>query len=103
MIAWLKYKSCFLRNGDSIGLGVSSGQAPAPGTLPTVDNNRDWLRQSQRFQVQIRFDVHQQEELMTQLRIGGQASVTAYTEEASVTRILARLYIRAMSILSYAY
>ena len=87
----------------NIGLGVSSGQAPAPGTLPTVDNNRDWLRQSQRFQVQIRFDVHQQEELMTQLRIGGQASVTAYTEEASVTRILARLYIRGMSILSYAY
>ena len=87
----------------SIGLGASSGQAPAPGTLPTVDNNRDWLRQSQRFQVQIRFDVHQKEELMTQLRIGGQASVTAYTEEASVTRILARLYIRAMSILSYAY
>ena len=95
--------SVYAGNITNIGLGVSSGQAPAPGTLPTVDNNRDWLRQSQRFQVQIRFDVYQKEELMTQLRVGGQASVTAYTEEASVTRILARLYIRIMSFLSYAY
>lgn len=87
----------------NIGLGVSSGQAPAPGVLPTVDNNRDWLRQSQRFQVLARFDVDQKEEIMDQLRIGGQASVTAYTEEASVTRVLAKLYIRVMSILSYAY
>jgi len=87
----------------NIGLGVSAAQVPPPGTLPTVDNNRDWLRQSQRFQVQVRFDVHQAEELMTQLRIGGQAAVTAYTDEASVTRTLARLYIRAMSVLSYAY
>jgi len=87
----------------NIGLGVSSGQAPAAGTLPTVDNNRDWLRQSQRFQVLVRFDVLKKEELMGQLRIGGQASVMAYSEEASVTRTLGRLYIRAMSIFSYAY
>ncbi|RLA57909.1 MAG: HlyD family secretion protein [Gammaproteobacteria bacterium] len=87
----------------NIGLGVSAGQAPAPGTLPTVDNNRDWLRQSQRFQVLVRFDMRQKEGLMSQLRIGGQASVMAYTEQASVTRTLARLYIRAMSVMSYAY
>ncbi|MFT5115909.1 MAG: multidrug resistance efflux pump [Parasphingorhabdus sp.] len=87
----------------NIGLGVSSGQAPAAGTLPTVDNNRDWLRQSQRFQVLVHFDVRQKQELMTQLRIGGQASVMAYSERASMTRTLARLYIRAMSIFSYAY
>jgi multidrug resistance efflux pump len=87
----------------NIGLGVSAGKVPAPGTLPTVDNNRDWLRQSQRFPVQVRFDVHQKEELISQLRIGGQASVTAYTEEAALTRTLARMYIRVMSFLSYAY
>ncbi|MGB5670120.1 MAG: HlyD family secretion protein, partial [Sedimenticolaceae bacterium] len=28
----------------SIGLGVSGGQAQAAGTLPTIKNNRDWLR-----------------------------------------------------------
>ena len=87
----------------NIGLGVSAGQAPPPGTLPSVDNNRDWLRQSQRFPVLIRFDTRQQEELMAQLRIGGQASVMAYSEGAWVTRVLAKVYIRAMSILSYAY
>jgi multidrug resistance efflux pump len=95
--------SVYVGEITNIGLGVSSGQAPAPGTLPTVDNNRDWLRQSQRFQVLARFDVRQKEEIMGQLRIGGQASVTAYTEEAMVTRILAKVYIRIMSILSYAY
>ena len=57
----------------------------------------------QRFQVLVRFDLDQKEELMGQLRIGGQASVIAYAEEASVTRTLARLYIRAMSVMSYAY
>lgn len=87
----------------NIGLGVSAGQAPPPGTLPSVDNNRDWLRQSQRFPVLVRFDMHQEDELMAQLRIGGQASVMAYTEGAWMTRIFAKMYIRAMSILSYAY
>ena len=29
----------------SIGSGVGSGQQSPPGTLPTVENNRDWLRQ----------------------------------------------------------
>ena len=87
----------------NIGLGISAVQAPPPGTLPSIDNNRDWLRQSQRFPVLVRFDMGQQEELMAQLRIGGQASVMAYSEGAWITRILARVYIRAMSILSYAY
>lgn len=88
---------------SNIGLGVSASQAPAPGTLPTVNNNRDWLRQSQRFPVLVRFDINQQEELAAQLRIGGQASVMAYSEDAWITRMLAKVYIRAMSILSYAY
>ena len=57
----------------SIGLGVSAGQAQPPGTLPTIQNNRDWLRQSQRFPVIIGFDVDQDEALRRQLRIGGQA------------------------------
>ena len=73
-----------------------------PQMLPTSLHRED-AGAMVRFQVQVRFDVSQKEELITQLRIGGQASVTAYTEEASVTRTLARIYIRAMSILSYAY
>jgi multidrug resistance efflux pump len=87
----------------SIGLGVSEGQAPPPGTLPTVENDRDWLRQSQRFMVVIGFDVDQQEALRRQLRVGGQASVIAYSEGHGILELLGKAYIRLMSWLSYAY
>ncbi|WP_238946990.1 HlyD family secretion protein [Seongchinamella unica] len=88
---------------DNIGMGVSSGRTPQPGTLPTVNNDRNWLRPAQRFPVRVRFDPQQAEQLRTQLRMGGQASVMAYTEGAWLTRILGRLYMRFMSIVSYAY
>ena len=87
----------------SIGLGVSAGQAQPPGTLPTVENNRDWLRQSQRFHVVIGFDTAQHEALRRQLRVGGQASVIAYSEGHGLLRLLGKAYIRLMSLLSYAY
>lgn len=87
----------------SIGLGVSAGQTQPPGTLPTVQNNRDWLRQAQRFPVVIGFDVGQDDRLRKNLRIGGQASVIAYTEGRGVLNFLGKLFIRVMSIFSYAY
>ena len=87
----------------SIGLGVSEGQAPPPGTLPTVQNSRDWLRQSQRFPVIIGFDVTQQPGLRSHLRVGGQASVIAYSEGHGLLALLGKAYIRLMSWLSYAY
>jgi multidrug resistance efflux pump len=87
----------------SIGRGISSGEDQAPGSLPTIDNDRDWLRQSQRFPVLISFDINQQPELRRQLRVGGQASVVAYTEGHDLIRWLAEKYIRFMSWLSYAY
>lgn len=86
----------------SIGLGVSSGNSASAGTLPTIDNNRDWLRQAQRFPVIIEFSTDQ-EELYKQLRIGGQATVIAYCEETGFLNTLGRWYIRFMSYLSYAY
>jgi len=87
----------------NIGLGIQAGKPAQPGTLPSIDNNRDWLRQAQRFPVIVRFDIRQQEALLTHLRIGGQASVIAYTEPAWLTRVLGKLYVRVMSYLSYAY
>ena len=87
----------------SIGLGVSVTQDPPAGTLPTIDNNRDWLRQSQRFPVIIAFDVKQNESLRKFIRIGGQAEVIAYTDKHYILNGIAKLYIRAMSWLSYAY
>ena len=40
----------------SIGYGVSVGSETPPGSLPTVQNNRDWLRAAQRFPVIIEFE-----------------------------------------------
>lgn len=87
----------------SIGLGTSAGRDQPAGSLPTINNDRDWLRQSQRFPVIIGFDTQQDEALREQLRIGGQASVIAYSEGTSVLKLLGKAYIRVASWLSYAY
>jgi multidrug resistance efflux pump len=87
----------------SIGLGVSTGSPPRPGSLPSIENSRDWLRQAQRFPVEVRFDPNQEGLLAEKLRVGGQAEVIAYSEEASLLQTMGQLYIRFMSWLSYAY
>ncbi len=87
----------------SIGLGVATGQAPPAGNLPSIENNRDWLRQSQRYPVMIELDPGQDERLGEQVRIGGQVEVIAYTEKARLLKVVGKAYIRMMSFLSYAY
>ena len=82
---------------------AATKRPPAPGSLPSIDNDRNWLRQSQRFPVIIGFDVNQDDDLMQSLRIGGQDSVTVYAEGHGVIGLLGKLYIRLMSYLSYAY
>ncbi len=86
-----------------IGVGVSGGSAPPPGTLPSVQNNRDWLRQAQRFPVQVSFERPLPPDVLRNLRVGGQATVIAYSEGHGVLGLLGRLYIRLLSYLSYAY
>jgi multidrug resistance efflux pump len=87
----------------SVGFGVNSGSTQPAGTLPNVDNDRDWLRQSQRFPVTIEFDAMQSDELFRQLRIGGQASVIVYSDGHGFLKLLGKIYIRLMSVFSYAY
>mgnify|MGYP000866537269 CR=1 FL=1 len=87
----------------SIGLGVSAGQAPPPGSLPTIQNSRDWLRPSQRFPVIIGFDPVAGGELRRNLRVGGQAAVMAYSDGHAVLGQIGRVYLRLLSWLSYAY
>ncbi|MCW8963609.1 MAG: HlyD family secretion protein [Gammaproteobacteria bacterium] len=86
-----------------IGVGVSAGQVPAAGTLPTIENNRDWLRQSQRFQVRISFNPEDRENLVPHVRVGGQAEVMAYSEGHGFLKMLGKAFIHFMSWLSYAY
>jgi len=87
----------------SVGLGTSPGGDQPAGTLPTIQNNRDWLRQSQRFPVIIGFDTQQDAALQRNLRIGGQATVMAYSEGTSILKLLGKAYLRLASVLSYAY
>jgi multidrug resistance efflux pump len=87
----------------SIGLGISAASPPPPGTLPSVQNSRDWLRQSQRFPVEVRVNPEDLQTIKAQLRIGGQASVIAYGEPPFPLGMIGAIYIRLMSWLSYAY
>ena len=86
----------------SVGGGVSSGQQAPPGTLPTIQNSRDWLRQAQRFPVAIEFDAAEAERL-AKARPGGQAEVMVYTGDHAVMNLLGAGYIRLMSLFSYFY
>jgi multidrug resistance efflux pump len=86
----------------SVGYGVSSGQEAPAGTLPTIENSRDWLRQAQRFPVAIEF-VSSDAEHLRKVRIGGQAEVLVYTGDNVLMNALGAVYIRLKSWLSYLY
>ena len=86
----------------SVGGGVSPGQPPPPGTLPTVENNRDWLRQAQRIPVAVEFDAEEIARVRG-VRVGGQAEVLVYTGDNPVMNLFGRIYVRVMSWLSYLY
>lgn len=87
----------------SVGLGVSAGSQNAAGTLPSLSNDRDWLRQSQRFPVIVSLEPNQGLLEAGQIRIGGQTTVITYTGSNPLLNFLGRQYIRMASILSYAY
>ncbi|HEX2518522.1 MAG TPA: HlyD family secretion protein [Castellaniella sp.] len=86
----------------SVGTGVGPEKQPQPGTLPAVENSRDWLRQSQRFPVAVEFDPSERERLRG-ARIGGQADVLIYTGDHPVMNWLAGVFISLMSYFSYLY
>jgi len=86
----------------SVGSGVSSGQQAQPGSLPAIENSRDWLRQSQRFPVAVEFDPSEHERLRG-VRIGGQADVLVYTGDHGLMNWLGETFIGLMSYLSYLY
>ncbi|WP_339494714.1 HlyD family secretion protein [Pseudomonas sp. RA_105y_Pfl2_P56] len=89
----------------SVGYGVSVGQTPAPGTLPSIQNSRDWLRPAQRFPVIIEFSEKAKKHLIDSraIRAGGQAEVMAFPTEGNPLNPLGRLFVGLMSWLSYAY
>jgi len=82
------------------GFGVQV-ETNALGTLPTIENDRSWLRDAQRFPVVVEFDVADLGKLG--LRVGSQATVIVYTGENWLFNLLGKMYIRLHALLSYAY
>lgn len=86
----------------SIGNGVSSGTSTPAGSLPTIENNRDWLRQAQRFPVAIEISPDELKRIHG-MRVGGQADVMIFTGKRGLLSGLGRLYLWMMSKLAYVY
>ena len=86
----------------SVGRGVDSGEKSSSGSLPTVQNDRDWLRQAQRIPVTIEFDPDELPRLKI-ARVGGQAEVLVYATANPLMNLLGAIYIRVASWLTYLY
>lgn len=82
-----------------VGYGVAVDTAPL-GSLPTVENDPNWLRDAQRYPVLIDFELP---EGQVPLKVGSQATVAVYTGDHFVVNPLARVYLWLLSILTYAY
>ncbi len=81
------------------GFGVNVDSAPL-GSLPTIDNDRQWLRDSQRFSVLIDFELPGAEDRQG-IRVGAQASVIVYTGGGFLFNSIAWLKMHLVSILTY--
>jgi multidrug resistance efflux pump len=89
----------------SVGYGISVGQPAPPGTLPGIQNSRDWLRPAQRFPVIIEFSEQSMNALLGSgnIRAGGQAEIMAFPSPGNWLNPLGRMFLGMMSWLSYAY
>lgn len=89
----------------SVGYGVIVGPPTAPGSLPSIQNSRDWLRPAQRFPVVIEFGEDALNSLLDSraIRAGGQAEVMAFPSQGTPLNLLGRVFLSLMSWLSYAY
>jgi multidrug resistance efflux pump len=81
--------------------GVAVDTAPL-GALPTIQNQRSWLREAQRFPVLIDFSLPKDVKGNV-LKVGSQATVVVYTSDHWFLNKMALFVIRLSSFLSYAY
>jgi len=85
-----------------VGYGVDTSNPPL-GKLPTIQNDKNWLRAAQRYPVLIDFEIPVDDNGRTRLKVGSQATVVVYTGTHPIFNFLARLYLRLDAILTYAY
>ena len=83
------------------GFGVAVNSAPL-GNLPTIENDRQWLRDAQRFPVLVEFQLPDNNKRLN-IRVGSQASVIVYTGDNWLFNFVGKIYIRIASLLTYAF
>ncbi len=87
----------------SVTHGVAGAESTSkPGALPTVQNQRDWLRNAQRFPVLIDFEDPAQAARLG-ARVGSQVNVLVYTGERPILNTLGQALMGLSRLLSYAY
>ncbi len=87
----------------NITYGVTGAESTSkPGALPTVQNQRDWLRNAQRFPVLIDFE-DPAEAAQLGARVGSQVNVLVYTGERPILNTMGRVLMWLSSVMSYAY
>ena len=87
----------------NVTFGVTAAESTSkPGTLPTVQNARDWLRNAQRFPVLIDFE-DPAEAAQLGARVGSQVNVLVYTGEHPILNPLGRFLMWLSGLMSYAY
>ena len=86
----------------SVGWGIKQGDEAPTGQLADVPPDQGWLREPQRFPVQIQLLPKDSAETGIDAgRSGAQANVIIFTSKRSLLNPLGRLWIRAITLLSY--
>lgn len=90
---------------ESFSAGVALSGADEPGELASAPSTTGFLREPERFPVRIVLTGYEEGSLEDDLRfqLNGQADVIMYLSDSSLLNAIGRAYIRAVSILSYAY
>jgi len=91
--------SVFKAHVESIGWGVSQNSVDPNTGLPTIKNATGWVRDPQRFPVRLIVD---ETPPRGSVRFGSQVNVVVYAGNNPVTDALGAVFIRLISILTYA-
>jgi multidrug resistance efflux pump len=86
---------------ESVGFGVSpgAGRSTAKG-LPTINDEKDWLRPPQRFPVLLSAQAPVPAEA---IRVGAVGTAVIYTGDHTVLNFIASLALRIVSLFGYIY
>ncbi|MBD1388143.1 HlyD family secretion protein [Neiella sp. HB171785] len=85
---------------SNISWAVDFGDNTDPSKLAKSEQTKGWMRDPQRFPITITFD--NREELKGLMRHGGQVDVIVYATDSWILNTLGSIWIRIVSILSYA-